>query len=911
MKHHTNSTNMKKIAACLPFLLLCATPLMLPAQIIPMLSPESSEAYPIVQNDADHPCISPAQYALIEKQCAENLQRLGIARREQPDMMSTPLNWPLRSANGLTDCKYYGISAYVDQNTVAGAVSDYNCGTKTYDGHKGTDISIWPFPFYKMDHNQVEVIAAAAGTIINKVDGNFDKNCGANALTANYIVIQHADGSTVLYFHLKKNSLTAKAVGQTVAVGEYLGVVGSSGNSSGPHLHFEVWSGSTNATRIDPYAGPCNSLNATSWWASQSPYSAMEILKTSVHTTDAVLPTCPETETLNESSCFSSPFQGPGLPAGYAKFYIFMRYETVGMTTNLSILNPDGSTFTSWSYPSTASYNGSLKSWSKVLPTNTGTYTFVSTLNGVSCSKTFEIINASITPVGSTTICQGNSVTLNASPGSTYLWSNGATTQTITVATAGNYAVTVTNANGCSDASTATAVTVLPPLSIPSITPSGATTFCQGNSVTLTASAGSTYHWSNNATTSSITVSTAGNYVVTVTNANGCSAVSSATVVTVNPLPAIPSITASGATTFCQGNSVTLTASAGSTYHWSNNATTSSITVSAAGNYVVTVTNANGCSAVSSATVVTVNPLPATPSITPSGATTFCQGNSVTLTASAGSTYHWSNNATTSSITVSAAGNYVVTVTNANGCSAVSSATVVTVNPLPATPSITPSGVTTFCQGNTVTLTASAGSSYHWSNNATTSSITVSAAGNYVVTVTNANGCSAVSSATVVTVNPLPATPSITANGTTLISSATTGNQWYLNGTIIAGATAQNLPVTQNGQYTVVVTNANGCTATSVVFNYTSTGTENIIENPSVIVFPNPNNGKFTVEIAGGKNQKVDGPIEIFNLLGYKIAVATTQHPVTDIDISTHPNGIYWVCVRTEKGQQMFKVLKQ
>ena len=94
-----------------------------------------------------------------------------------------------------------------------------------------------------MDNNQVEVIAAAAGTIVDKADGNFDKNCGSNNLMANYLVIQHTDGSRVLYFHMKKNSLTTKAIGQPVALGEYLGVVGSSGNSSGPHLHFEYHMG--------------------------------------------------------------------------------------------------------------------------------------------------------------------------------------------------------------------------------------------------------------------------------------------------------------------------------------------------------------------------------------------------------------------------------------------------------------------------------------------------------------------------------------------------------------------------------------------------------------------------------------------------------------------------------------------
>ncbi|MBK8923793.1 MAG: peptidoglycan DD-metalloendopeptidase family protein [Saprospirales bacterium] len=139
-------------------------------------------------------------------------------------------------------------------------MTDYNCGARTYDGHQGTDIGIAPFSFYKMDHNQVEVVAAAAGVLLDKADGNFDRNCAVNSLPANYAVVQHPDGSRAFYWHLKKNSVTTKAIGQPVAAGEYLGVVGSSGSSSGPHLHFEVRSGSTTSTRVDPFAGACNGL---------------------------------------------------------------------------------------------------------------------------------------------------------------------------------------------------------------------------------------------------------------------------------------------------------------------------------------------------------------------------------------------------------------------------------------------------------------------------------------------------------------------------------------------------------------------------------------------------------------------------------------------------------------------------
>jgi len=221
-------------------------------------------------------------------------------------------------------------------------------------------------------------------------------------------------------------------------------------------------------------------------------------------------------------------------------------------------------------------------------------------------------------------------------------------------------------------------------------------------------------------------------------------------------LPAAPTITAGGPTTFCAGGSVTLTSSAGSTYLWSTGASSSSINVTAAGSYTVQVTNASGCqSSASIATTVIVNPLPAPPTITAVGPTTFCAGGSVTLNSSAGSTYLWSTGATTSSINVTTAGSYTVRITDGNGCqSAISAATVVTVNALPAAPTVTAGGLTTFCTGGSVTLTSSAGSSYLWSTGAITSAISVTTAGSYTVQVTNSNGCqSSASAATVVTVN--------------------------------------------------------------------------------------------------------------------------------------------------------------
>lgn len=356
-------------------------------------STSENEEISLIVNDAEHPCITEAEYEIIENECKKNIELLGLDKIVK-SRSAVSLQWPLRAANGLNDYSFYNVSAYVDLNSATGATQDNNCGSNTYDGHRGTDISIWPYNFLKMDKDMVEVIAAAPGTIIAVHDGEFDKNCSGNSLTANYIMIQHQDGSSAMYWHMKKNSVTTKTVGQTVVAGEYLGVVGSSGSSSGPHLHFEVRTGTFDAnTRVDPFSGSCNSTIASSWWANQKTYKETAITRISVNTTDAVFPPCPDTEIPNESNVFAVPFQGVGLAAGYAKFYIFIRDEISGLNAELKILNPNGTTFNSWTYNSTA--NNKIKVWgfSKLLPTTPGLYTFQAQYNGITTSTKFEITN--------------------------------------------------------------------------------------------------------------------------------------------------------------------------------------------------------------------------------------------------------------------------------------------------------------------------------------------------------------------------------------------------------------------------------------------------------------------------------------------------------------------------------------
>ncbi|MBK9735553.1 MAG: hypothetical protein IPO92_11500 [Saprospiraceae bacterium] len=130
---------------------------------------------------------------------------------------------------------------------------------------------------------------------------------------------------------------------------------------------------------------------------------------------------------------------------------------------------------------------------------------------------------------------------------------------------------------------------------------------------------------------------------------------------------ALPTATINGAKEICTGGSSTFTASGGTIYKWSTNETTASIVVTTAATYTVTVTDAKGCSATANETLK----INASPVATISGAQEVCFGGSSVFTAAGTGTYKWNTTATTASITVSTAGPYTVTVTDATGCEAV------------------------------------------------------------------------------------------------------------------------------------------------------------------------------------------------------------------------------------------------
>ena len=531
---------------------------------------------------------------------------------------------------------------------------------------------------------------------------------------------------------------------------------------------------------------------------------------------------------------------------------------------------------------------------------------------------------ATLTPAGPTTFCQGGSVVLNANVGTglTYQWYNGATlisganSSSYTATVSGTYNVQVSTSN-CTATSINQSVTVNP-LPIATLTPAGPTTFCQGGSVVLNANVGTglTYQWYNGATliiganSSSYTATASGTYNVQVSNTN-CTATSINQSVTVNALP-IATLTPAGPTTFCQGGSVVLNANAGTglTYQWYNGATlisganSSSYTATTSGAYNVQVSTSN-CTATSINQSVTVNPLPIA-TLTPAGATTFCQGGSVVLNANAGTglTYQWYNGATlisganSSSYTATTSGSYNVQVSTSN-CTATSINQSVTVNPLPIA-TLTPAGPTTFCQGGSVVLNANVGTglTYQWYNGAalisgsTNSSYVATVGGTYNVQVSNGS-CSATSLNQNVSVTVLNLT--VAQSGSSIWSNTAGASYQWINckdNSIIQGAIGQGYTVTTGGTFAVIITQ-DGCTDTSNCVTVIGVGMLDYSHLNQVQLYPNPTSGKMVLNSIAPFD---DALVTILDLTGQIVCVKKHIFSnIVEFDLSQKAKGVYIV----------------
>lgn len=342
--------------------------------------------------------LTPAERGRIEAALAvgiDALRRAGRLPAITPKIAPTaepavPLQFPLQLVPGHPEQVARTVTNYVDHGPgYPGQLMDYECGARTYDlangyKHAGTDITAFPFAWRKMDNDEALVVAAAPGVIIMKEDGQFDRSCALNTNFWNAVYLRHADGSMTWYGHLKAGSLTSKGVGEWVQAGEFLGVMGSSGSSTGPHVHFEVHA--ADGSLIDPFAGACNTSNTASWWAQQRPYNEPAINLVMTGDAPVEFPLCPTPEIEHRSAYFQ-----PGQTVYMTAFL------TDQLRTNATVFNvyaPSGALFDTTTIPSDADYYAAAYwQWSRPLPSNAspGTWRFEVVFNGRTQSVEFQV----------------------------------------------------------------------------------------------------------------------------------------------------------------------------------------------------------------------------------------------------------------------------------------------------------------------------------------------------------------------------------------------------------------------------------------------------------------------------------------------------------------------------------------
>jgi len=488
----------------------------------------------------------------------------------------------------------------------------------------------------------------------------------------------------------------------------------------------------------------------------------------------------------------------------------------------------------------------------------------------------------------------------------------------------------------------------------PTITATGGSVICTGDSVLLSvpSQTGVTYQWKRGTTSvganaNQYYASQAGAYTIELTNACGTIVSSNTINVTLNNAPLASTITAGGPISFCSGGSVSLSvpSQTGVTYQWKQGSTnvgtnSTNYTATVAGVYTCVITNS--CGSVTSSNAITVTILgtvPTAPTITANGATIFCSGGSVLLDipVQTGVTYQWkkggANVGTNTNVyTATDAGVYTVELTNTCGSVVSSNAIAVNVNQ----PDVINQSVT-ICNGasyvfDSQTLTTSGTYVANYTNvngcdstinlnltvlNAIVTNLnvticdgqsylfdgqTLTASGSYLANDISYLGCDSTTNLTL-TISPLPS-PTITETGNVLNTQTYTSYQWFFNGTSIVGANSQSYTYTTTGSYFVYVTDSNGCSAASDSISVVATGIEKT-ERTGMYLFPNPTSGQVYIKDELNKNILVT----VYNNLGE--IIIQEQGYVKHLDLSEKKAGVYVILLRTENEVKQFRIIKQ
>ncbi len=378
------------------------------------------------------------------------------------------------------------------------------------------------------------------------------------------------------------------------------------------------------------------------------------------------------------------------------------------------------------------------------------------------------------------------------------------------------------------------------------------------------------------------------------------SALSAAQVLSIYNYNATPTVSISGTNILCAGATTSLTASGANFYSWSSGETTAIAALSPTINTTYTVIGTSGSCTASAVSSVTVNSLP----IISVNSGSICAGQSFTMVPTGATTYTYSNG--TDVVTPTANDSYTVTGTDANGCvSATGAVSTVTVNSLP----IISVNSGSICAGQSFTMVPTGATTYTYSNG--TDVVIPASNDSYTVTGTDANGCvSATGAVSTVTVNALPVLTAATNN--TLLCVGQTATLSVSGATTYTWSTTENttsiaVSPTVQTTYTVNGTDANGCSNNITVTQNVSacTGIATLSNDASINVYPNPNNGLFTLELT------TTSKVTVTNALGQVVITETFEAGKHNLDIHNETTGVYFVKVIENNKQQIIKVIKE
>lgn len=509
--------------------------------------------------------------------------------------------------------------------------------------------------------------------------------------------------------------------------------------------------------------------------------------------------------------------------------------------------------------------------------------------------STVTVYARPVITVNSGSICATKNFTMVPNGASTYTYSSGS--NVVTPLTSTFYTVIGTSSLGCLSSNTAVANVTVAPSPVISVN-SG--TICSGKVFTMTPTGAVTYTFFNGTNTVSPVVNTS--YSVTGTNSLGCvsptPAISNVTVI------ALPNVLISGTNSLCYGSTITLSATGAQTYSWNTGTNGSTVAVSPTvlTTYSVVGTDVTGCTKVT-AFAVSVLPLP---TITIANGA-ICPGNSFVLLPSGALTYTYSSGSAT--VFPAATTSYSIIGTDGNGCVSANPAvaTVSVVNTL----TVTVSGNTTLCEGESTNLIANGASTYTWNTGTVSNTISLTPSVTTTYTVIGSSGSCSDTSNVTVNVNALPV---LQINSTASVICVNEGVE--LNA---SGATTYTWSTQQTGNaifvtptittvYTVQGTDANNCSNSA---SYSLTVSDCVVLPESKAnatnfrVFPNPTTGEFFVDL------KTESKVEVNNLLGELIYSGLLNSGIHKMDLNECAKGVYIITFRTESSRHTQRLIKQ